>query len=64
MNAVLAGPVGVKRVILVVRRSRPVLLNEQTFSRSVGMSQKCYFGSGTGIIQSLRRRAPSCPGFD
>ena len=34
-------PPRVKRVILVVRRSRPVLLNEQTFSRSVGMSQKC-----------------------
>ena len=33
---------GVNRVVLTVHRSLPVLPENQTFSMSVGMSQKCH----------------------
>ena len=36
-------PLRVKRVILTVRRSLPVFHHQQTFSESVGMSQRCQF---------------------
>ena len=47
---------GQKRPFFTMRRPLPVFPDKKTFSQAEGMSQTCYFGSGTGIIQSLRRR--------
>jgi hypothetical protein len=37
----MRGPFRVNRVVLTVGRSLPVFLDKQTFSESVGMSQRC-----------------------
>jgi hypothetical protein len=48
----LVGRLRVKRVILTMRRPRPIYPDKQTFSASVGMSQTCQKRlSDTGVIR-------------